>query len=187
MLLSGGVDPVTERNMTGKEIAVQVVLTAVEAVLILGPAVVAELEMAAAARSAAGESIGVASGRIAPRKVTQSVGDLRAAGMKDAHHVIQDAAVRDLPGYSSKAAPGVQLPGPSTLKGSPHYNATQVQTLRGGGTYAAERRIGYRALRRAGYTEVEARQVIQQVDDWFHSIGVRPSTPTRIPGNRTGG
>lgn len=46
--------------------------------------------------------------------LTSSVADLRAAGLKDAHHVIQDAAVRDLPGYSSRAAPGIQLAGPES-------------------------------------------------------------------------
>jgi len=116
--------------------------------------------------------------------ITRPVGELRAAGLTDAHHVIQDAAVRNLPGYYTNAAPGVQLLGPSTARGTPHYAATQVQRLSGGGTYAAERRIGYKALRRAGYSEAEARQVIQVADDYFYGIGVRPDTPTRIPGNR---
>ncbi|MFT3831053.1 MAG: Ig-like domain-containing protein [Opitutaceae bacterium] len=119
----------------------------------------------------------------APR-LTQSVGDLRAAGLKDAHHVIQDAAVRDLPGYSTRGAPGVRLPGPSTAQGTPHYVATQIQRGAGGGTYAAERAIGYKALRRAGYSEAEARQIIAETDAWFQSIGVSKTTPTRIPGNR---
>jgi hypothetical protein len=61
--------------------------------------------------------------------VTRSIADIRALGLKDAHHVIQDAAVRDLPGYSTKLAPGVHLEGPSTLEGSAHFNATQVQRL----------------------------------------------------------
>jgi hypothetical protein len=116
--------------------------------------------------------------------VTQSIGDLRAAGLSDAHHVIQDAAVRDLPGYSTTTARGVQLPGPSTARGTPHYAATQVQRQSGGGTYATERRIGYKALRRAGYSEAEARQAIQEADNYFFGIGVQPNTPTRIPGNR---
>ena len=116
--------------------------------------------------------------------LTSSIGDLRAAGLKDAHHVIQDAAVRDLPGYSTRAAPGVALPGPSTAVGSPHYIATQVQRQAGGGTYAAERRIGYKGLRQSGYTKPDARQIISETDAWFQSIGVTPTTPTRIPGNR---
>ncbi|MHB1059978.1 MAG: LysM peptidoglycan-binding domain-containing protein, partial [Rhodanobacter sp.] len=116
--------------------------------------------------------------------ITQSVGDLRSLGLKDAHHVIQDAAVRDLPGYNTKLAPGVQLEGPSTLEGSPHFNATQAQRVSGGGTYGAERQIAHDALISAGYTDAQATQVIQEADAYFNSIGVTESTPTRIPGNR---
>ncbi len=116
--------------------------------------------------------------------LTSTVGDLRAAGLKDAHHAVQDAAVRDLPGYTTQLARGVQLPGPSTAVGSPHYIATQVQRQAGGGTLAAEMRIGYKGLRRAGYSEAEARQIVAESDAYFRSIGATPSTPTRIPGNR---
>nr|WP_224372318.1 hypothetical protein [Hyalangium versicolor] len=111
-------------------------------------------------------------------------GELRNAGIKDAHHVIQDAAVRDLPGYDSRAAPAVELKGPATRVGTAHYEATQVQRQAGGGSYADERRIAYEALRRAGLSHEEAQTLISRADDYFKSIGVTPSTPTRIPGNR---
>ena len=120
----------------------------------------------------------------AETRLTSTVGDLRAAGLRDAHHVVQDAAVRDLPGYNTQLAPGVQLPGPSTAVGTPHYIATQVQRQAGGGTLAAEMRIGYKALRQAGYSEAQARQIIAESDAYFRRIGATPSTPTRIPGNR---
>lgn len=113
-----------------------------------------------------------------------AVGDLRSAGLKDAHHVIQDAAVRDLAGYDTNLAMGVQLRGPSTAAGSPHYLATQVQRRAGGGTYGAERRIGYRALRRAGVSKSDARRAVRESDAYFDSIGVTRTTPTRVPGNR---
>lgn len=113
-----------------------------------------------------------------------TVGDLRAAGLKDAHHVIQDASVRDLSGYETNAAPGVQLPGPSTSAGTPHYAATRVQRQAGGGTYAAERRIGYKALRQAGLSEEEARAALARADSFFDSLGVGPDTTLRRPGNR---
>jgi RHS repeat-associated protein len=116
--------------------------------------------------------------------LTKAVSDLRSAGLKDAHHVIQEAAVRDLPGYVSSLAPGVHLPGPSTARGTLHYVATQVQRQAGGGTFAAERRIAYKALRRAGYSQADATQIIAETDVYFQSIGVIPSTVTRIPGNR---
>ncbi|WP_341208313.1 LysM peptidoglycan-binding domain-containing protein [uncultured Sphingomonas sp.] len=116
--------------------------------------------------------------------VTQSVGSLRSLGLRDAHHVIQDAAVRNLPGYDSRLAPGIQLEGPSTLEGSAHYNATQAQRVAGGGTYGAERQIAYGALRAAGRSNAQARQALQEADAYFNSIGVTEDTPTRIPGNR---
>ena len=98
--------------------------------------------------------------------------------------MIQDAAVRELPGYDSRAAPAVELKGPATRVGTAHYEATQVQRQTGGGTYADERRIAYEALRRAGLSQEEAQALIGRADDYFKSIGVTPSTPTRIPGNR---
>ncbi|MGI9429969.1 MAG: RHS repeat-associated core domain-containing protein, partial [Bythopirellula sp.] len=116
--------------------------------------------------------------------VTQSVGSLRQAGRKDAHHVVQDAAVRDLPGYNSNVAPGVQLSGPSTAVGTPHYSATQVQRQSGGGTYAAERRIGFKALLKAGFSPENARRAIEEADEFFYGLGVLPNTRTAIPKNR---
>ena len=135
--------------------------------------------------AAARQTVGGGKRADAPNRATgQTVGDLRAAGSKDARHVIQDAAVRDVPGYNTNAAPGVQFPGPSSAKGTPHYRATQVQRQPGGGTYAAERRIGYKALRRGGLSKDEARRAIQHADDYFRSLRVGSETPTRIPGNR---
>lgn len=74
--------------------------------------------------------------------------------------------------------------GPSTLAGSAHNLATAVQRQAGGGTFAAERRIGYKALRSAGISVEDARAAISRVDEYFGSIGVGPDTITRIPGNR---
>ncbi len=120
---------------------------------------------------------------VAP-SIGPTVGDLRAAGLKDAHHIIQDAAVRELPGYETNAAPGTQLPGPSTRVGTAHYRATQIQRQAGGGTYAAERRIGYKALRTAGLSEAEARAALARADAFFKALGVDLDTILRTPGNR---
>jgi hypothetical protein len=112
-------------------------------------------------------------------------GELKALGEKDAHHIIQDAAARDLPNYERGLAPAVKLKGPSTNVGSEHYRATQVQLEKGGGTYAAERFIAYKSLRRAGIPDVEARALIDIADSFFRSIGVTKETITRIPKNRS--
>jgi hypothetical protein len=59
-----------------------------------------------------------------------------------------------------------------------------VQRQSGGGTYAAERRIGYKALRKAGMTPGDARAALRQADGYCASLGVNLATVTRIPGNR---
>jgi hypothetical protein len=81
-------------------------------------------------------------------------------------------------------APAIQLDGPSTKVGSPHYKATQTQRQAGGGTYGAERRMGYKAMRKAGVSKEQSRSVIKKADQYFESIGVDKSTKTRLPGNR---
>lgn len=122
-----------------------------------------------------------ASGRIFGRH-----GDVQGAiPGNQSHHVIQDAAVRHLPNYSRYGATAVSLRGGSWAKDE-HGFASSVQrkAIRGGGTYAAERRIGYRGLREAGVSRQESREIISHSDSYFRSIGVTPSTPTNIPKDR---
>ncbi|TPI72109.1 RHS repeat-associated core domain-containing protein [Mesorhizobium sp. B2-8-9] len=114
----------------------------------------------------------------------KTVGDLRKAGLKDAHHVVQDAAMRDIPGYKTNEAPGVQLKGPSNVPGTPHFLATQAQRVNKAGTYGVERQIAYKALRAAGLTSEEARAEIENADRHFATLGVTPDTVTRTPSNR---
>jgi hypothetical protein len=77
------------------------------------------------------------------------------------------------------------LKGPSTLRGSEHYNATLVQRQPGGGTYGDERQIALLALQAAGYTIEDALATIERADRHFKDkLGICDSTPTRIPGNR---
>lgn len=104
----------------------------------------------------------------------------------DAHCVIQDAAVRHLPGYSKYSAPTVSLKGPSYSKGTEHHAATTVKRNAGynNGTYAGERRLGYRALRGAGIDRNESKQIIREADNYFNSINVNTKTKTVKPGNR---
>ncbi len=155
-------------------------LAQVESVALTSEGITIALAPNAVAMAAGHSSGGSAVGRFR----AGTYGELKNAGIKDAHHVIQDAAVRDLPGYDSRAAPAVELKGPATRVGTAHYEATQVQRQAGGGTYADERKIAYEALRRAGLSHEEAQALIGRADAYFKSIGVTPSTPTRIPGNR---
>ena len=119
------------------------------------------------------------------RKISQfgpTHNDLRYLGATDSHHIIQDAAVKNIPGYSRGAAPVTMLPGGG--RGTPHHIANQVQKQRGGGTYGAERRIGYKALRIAGLTKSQARYEIGRADAYFNSLGITNSTVLPIPKGR---
>jgi RHS repeat-associated protein len=110
--------------------------------------------------------------------------ELRGGTGNQSHHIIQDKAAEGLPRYNRDAAPAVQLQGSTKEIGSQHYKATAIQREAGGGTYAAERRIGYKALRAAGLSAEQSRQAIEFADRYFQGIGVTPSTPTNIPKNR---
>jgi hypothetical protein len=110
--------------------------------------------------------------------------ELRNAGATDAHHIFQEAAVKDLPGYSHGGAPAVQLQGSSTSIGTPHYNATQFQRRLGGGTFAGERKIAYQSLRSAGVPAGTATEIVLNAQRYFQSLGVELGTVTRTVLNR---
>ncbi|MFC5054308.1 RHS repeat-associated core domain-containing protein [Saccharothrix xinjiangensis] len=113
---------------------------------------------------------------------------LRRAQARDAHHIIQDAAVKGIEGYSRYRAPAIQLQGPSNLAGTPHQKATAVQKLPGGGTYGAERDIAYRALREAGLSEDDAMRAVEGADEYFMgNLCLGLDSPTNIPGDRAKG
>lgn len=119
------------------------------------------------------------------KKTTGSYRQLVNAGVKDAHHIIQDAAMRNIKGYDRFKAPAIQLYGPSTIKGTPHNIATSIQRQAGGGTYGAERRIGYKALRKAGVSAEDAKEVIRGADKYFMGdLELTLDSITQIPGNR---
>ena len=118
-------------------------------------------------------------------KATGTYGDLVSSGQKDAHHIIQDAAVRDISGYNRMDAPAIQLDGPSNVVGTEHYYATITQRKNGGGTYGAERGIAYMSLRKAGLSVDDAKAAVRGADDYFMGqLGLTLDSPTRIPGNR---
>ena len=118
-------------------------------------------------------------------KATGTYGDLVSSGQKDAHHIIQDAAVRDISGYNRMDAPAIQLDGPSNVVGTEHYYATITQRKNGGGIYGAERGIAYMSLRKAGLSVDDAKAAVRGADDYFMGqLGLTLDSPTRIPGNR---
>lgn len=113
-------------------------------------------------------------------------GDLVRSKAQDSHHIIQHAAVKNIPGYNRELAPAIQLRGPATRSGTEHNLATLEQRRPGGGVYDLERIRAYRAMRKGGLSKEEAKQQIRYADDYFQSLGVTSKTTTRIPGNRKG-
>jgi hypothetical protein len=111
--------------------------------------------------------------------------ELGKMGVTDGHHIIQHAAVKDLPGYSYNSAPCIGLPGPPNLAGTPHYQATQAQSqCKGGGTLGQEISHGENVLGAAGASPEIAKTAAGYAQAEFASNGLGLSTPTRIPGNR---
>ena len=108
------------------------------------------------------------------------MGQFRDVG---SHRIVQDAAVRDLPGYKRRHATAVDL-GSIHDPNSAHRLTRPSQRLPGGGTYGSERRFSYRALRDAGVPKDSAKKIVREADKYFESIGVDINTPTRIPGDR---
>jgi RHS repeat-associated protein len=112
-------------------------------------------------------------------------GELRDMGVKDGHHIVQDAAVRNLPGYSYNGAPAIGLPGPPHAEGAPHQAATRAQRqCSGGGTLGHEFAHAETALLAAGASPDIAKTAVGYAQADFAAKGFGPSTPTRIPSTR---
>lgn len=100
-------------------------------------------------------------------------GDLRQA-----HHVVQDAAVRDLPGYDRNTAPSI------SLSAGDHLRATASQYLGSRGTLAAEYSRAARALAAAGVPPGTAAERLNAAKSYFGRLGYGPETVTRDPSKR---
>ena len=111
--------------------------------------------------------------------------ELENMGVTDGHHIVQDAAVRNLPGYSPSGAPCIGLPGPPYAADTSHGRATKAQRqAKGGGTLRQELDIGESALLTAGAGPGIAKTATDYAQADFATKGFGPSTPTRVPGNR---
>jgi len=113
---------------------------------------------------------------------TQNIALSKAApddSKRQAHHVVQDAAVRDLPGYNRSQAPSV------SLSVNDHYKATAVQVFSPNrGTLGAEYRVAVDALMAAGMSPRQAAAEVEKAKDYFDRLGYGPDTETRTPGSK---
>ena len=104
---------------------------------------------------------------------------------EQSHHIIQDASVKDQPGYSYGGAPTTKLEGGSHAPGSPHDIANQMQnsvpaSMRG--TYGDERDVAYLAMRAAGQNKGTAKANLERSDSYFKDkLKMTEKTPTNNP------
>ncbi|BDE71663.1 hypothetical protein [Delftia lacustris] len=76
---------------------------------------------------------------------------------KDGHHIIQDAAARTIPKYSYTGTPAIQLVHLLQKLDLNTILQRKFSLSQGGGTYAAKRRTGYKAIRKSGLKEEQAK------------------------------
>lgn len=100
-----------------------------------------------------------------------------AGQLCQAHHIIQNAAVREVDGYSYSTAPAIIL----TREG--HAEATRIQNGPAErGTYGRERDVADAALRAAGMAP-RVGASLSAADRYFRDrLGLRLDSPTRVPG-----
>lgn len=107
-------------------------------------------------------------------------GSLPSSSQCQRHHIIQDAAVREVPGYSNSRAPAI------VLRNSSHAAATQAQNAaQFCGTYGDERQVADLALTAAGVAAPVRAAAIAAADAYFMGeLGLTSSSPVRTPGSR---
>jgi hypothetical protein len=99
---------------------------------------------------------------------------------RSAHHIVQDAAVRNLEGYSYSQSPAVSLSNSAHARASATQNVTS-NAIRG--TLGKEMAVARSALIAAGLTPREVNQAMREARGYFYGIlGYTPSTQTREPG-----
>lgn len=100
----------------------------------------------------------------------------RPAGTQ-AHHIFQDAALRDVPGYSSRDAPSILLPQEDHLQASAFQREAVI-----GGTVKAERTVAIQALIRAGISPADAQKIVDEAQKYpLDTLGLKPDSPVRVP------
>ncbi|MFB9978214.1 RHS repeat-associated core domain-containing protein [Mesorhizobium kowhaii] len=97
---------------------------------------------------------------------------------RQAHHIVQDAAVRDLPGYNRNMAPSI------SVTASQHYRMTAFQrtTSLPRGTLVREYAVSYATQVYGGINPSEAARNTKRSKDYFGGyLGLPGNTPTRTP------
>ncbi len=144
----------------------------------------------AGAAGKAGSRVLRALARLFPSRTKYIIGPHREVKGKvgkdeQSHHILQDAAVKRLPGYKHGDAPAIGLGG-NMSRSTAHGKATQEQidSLLGG-TLGHEVQVGIDALKKAGVPQKKIDEALAQADDYFvKQLGLTMDTATQVPKNR---
>jgi len=106
-----------------------------------------------------------------------------APNSQQAHHIVQDAAVRNLPGYRTTRAPAL------SLSVAQHQRATLTQQSTPAhmrGTLRQEYAVAERALVAAGISPSRAKEAVAASKRGYFEgqLGLGPETATRTPGTK---
>lgn len=109
-------------------------------------------------------------------------------GLRDSHHIYQDAAVNGLPNYNYNDAPAIGLQGRNaegTTRGTPQYRANRTQdNASPAGTLGSETVVAFNSLKAAGLSSKAAKCAVLRARGYFSRIGANAGSGTTTPSKR---
>ena len=110
-------------------------------------------------------------------------GDMKKiGGLKDSHHIYQDAAVRNIPNYKYNHAIAISIQGRNpdgSTKNTPHYRANRAQDNSSkAGILGAETVVAYNSLRAAGLSAKAAKCATLEARKYLIGLGANAGSST---------
>ena len=110
-------------------------------------------------------------------------GDMKKiGGLKDSHHIYQDAAVRNIPNYKYNHAIAISIQGRNpdgSTRNTPHYRANRAQDNSSkAGILGAETVVAYNSLRAAGLSAKAAKCATLEARKYLIGLGANAGSST---------
>ena len=110
-------------------------------------------------------------------------GDMKKiGGLKDSHHIYQDAAVRNIPNYKYNHAIAISIQGRNpdgSTRNTPHYRANRAQDNSSkAGILGAETVVAYNPLRAAGLSAKAAKCATLEARKYLIGLGANAGSST---------
>ena len=112
----------------------------------------------------------------------------KIGGLKDSHHIYQDAAVRNIPNYKYNHAIAISIQGRNpdgSTRNTPHYRANRAQDNSSkAGILGAETVVAYNSLRAAGLSAKAAKCATLEARKYLIGLGANAGSSTNQPSRR---